>query len=308
MQENNNCGNFAMKLKNKHFLSIMALCLPLCLTACSDDKQFEPMPEQVENIIRQKTYSADRVYTFMAEPSKMPLTARDELGNNLIGFEVDLLRAIGERENFDIKTRPQALSGLVRALEDGSADIIGSGITISDDMKDQVEFTQFYMTVGYALLVKDESDNINSLSDLVGKRLVVQEGTTAQEIANAALVVLASNSKAKVDAHVQVSDGTVVPWETQPVSAVYSGIRAVATGDADAMLLDMPLALYYQKRPELGLKVIPLKLKRGEQYAFAVRKGRKELRQKINSGLGKVLTDGTYRKLYRKWFDADPTW
>ena len=193
-----------MKLKNKHFLSIMALCLPLCLTACSDDKQFEAMPEQVENIIRQETYSADRVYTFMAEPSKMPLTARDELGNSLIGFEVDLLKAIGERENFDIKTRPQALSGLVKSLEDGSADIIGSGITVSEDMKDRVEFTQFYMTVGYALLVKDESDNINSLSDLVGKRLVVQDGTTAQEIANAALVVLASNSKAKVDAHIQV--------------------------------------------------------------------------------------------------------
>lgn len=297
-----------MKLKKKHFFSSVALCLPLLFTACSDDTQSDVMPKQVENIIRQETFESERVYVFMAEPSKMPLTARDEIGSSLIGFEVDLLRAIGERENFAVKTRPHALSGLVKALDDGSADIIGSGITISDDMKDQVEFTQFYMTVGYALLVKDENNSITSLPDLVGKRLVVQEGTTAKEIANAALVVLANNNKAKVDARIQVSDGTIVPWKTQPVSTVYLGIRSVATGEADAMLLDMPLALYYQKRKDLGLKVIPLKLQRGEQYAFAVRKGRKELRQKINSGLGKVLTDGTYRKLYRKWFDADPTW
>lgn len=297
-----------MKLKTKHFLLAGLLTLPLFLTACSDNQYAEPMPDNVENLIRPNNYTSDRVYTFMAEPSKMPLTARDEVGNNLIGFEVDLLTEIGKRENFEIKTRPQALSGLVKALDDGSADIIGSGLTVTDDMKNQVDFTQFYMTVGYVLLVKEDDSQINSIPDLVGKRLLVQEGTTAQEIANAALILLANNSNAKVDAHIQVSEGTVVPWETTSVPTVYSGIRALATGEADAMLLDMPLALYYQKRKELGLKVIPLKLKRGEQYAFAVRKGRKELRQKINSGLGKVLTDGTYRKLYRKWFDSDPTW
>ncbi|MBQ9682816.1 MAG: transporter substrate-binding domain-containing protein [Neisseriaceae bacterium] len=297
-----------MKLKTKHFLLAGLLALPLFFTACSDNQYSEAMPDNVENLIRPNNYTSDKVYTFMAEPSKMPLTARDEVGNNLIGFEVDLLTEIGKRENFEIKTRPQALSGLVRALDEGSADIIGSGLTVTDDMKNQVDFTQFYMTVGYVLLVKEDDSQINSIPDLVGKRLLVQEGTTAQEIANAALILLANNSNAKVDAHIQVSEGTVVPWETTSVPTVYSGIRALATGEADAMLLDMPLALYYQKRKELGLKVIPLKLKRGEQYAFAVRKGRKELRQKINSGLGKVLTDGTYRKLYRKWFDSDPTW
>lgn len=297
-----------MRLKTKPFLLAGLLALPLFFTACSEQEVAEPMPEQVENLIRPNTYTSDRVYTFMAEASKMPLTARDEVGNNLIGFEVDLLTEIGKRENFEIKTRPQALSNLVRALDDGSADIIGSGLTVTDDMKNQVEFTQFYMTVGYALLVKEDDSQINSIPDLVGKRLLVQDGTTAQEIANAALVLLANNSKAKIDAHIQVSEGTVVPWETTTVPTVYAGVRGLATGEADAMLLDMPLALYYQKRKELGLKVIPLKLKRGEQYAFAVRKGRKELRQKINSGLGKVLTDGTYRKLYYKWFDSEPTW
>ena len=297
-----------MKLKTKPFLLAGLLALPLFFTACSEQEVAEPMPEQVENLIRPNTYTSERVYTFMAEASKMPLTARDEVGNNLIGFEVDLLTEIGKRENFEIKTRPQALSNLVRALDDGSADIIGSGLTVTDDMKNQVEFTQFYMTVGYALLVKEDDSQINSIPDLVGKRLLVQDGTTAQEIANAALVLLANNSKAKIDAHIQVSEGTVVPWETTTVPTVYAGVRGLATGEADAMLLDMPLALYYQKRKELGLKVIPLKLKRGEQYAFAVRKGRKELRQKINSGLGKVLTDGTYRKLYYKWFDSEPTW
>ena len=273
-----------MKLKTKHFLLAGLLALPLFFTACSDNQYSEAMPDNVENLIRPNNYTSDKVYTFMAEPSKMPLTARDEVGNNLIGFEVDLLTEIGKRENFEIKTRPQALSGLVRALDEGSADIIGSGLTVTDDMKNQVDFTQFYMTVGYVLLVKEDDSQINSIPDLVGKRLLVQEGTTAQEIANAALILLANNSNAKVDAHIQVSEGTVVPWETTSVPTVYSGIRALATGEADAMLLDMPLALYYQKRKELGLKVIPLKLKRGEQYAFAVRKGRKELRQKINSG------------------------
>ena len=297
-----------MKLKTNHFLLAGLLALPLFFTACSDQTGEEALPDHVENIIRPTQYHSERIYTFMAESSKMPLTARDEIGSNLIGFEVDLLTEIGKRENFEIKTRPQALSGLVQALEDGSADIIGSGLTVNENMKEQVDFTQFYMTVGYALLVKEDNEKINSLSDLFGKRLVVQEGTTSQEIANAALVVLANNSNAKIDARIQVSEGTIVPWETHTISTVYSGIRTVATGEADAMLLDMPLALYYQKRKELGLKVIPLKLQRGEQYAFAVRKGRKELRQKINSGLCKVLTDGTYRKLYRKWFDAEPTW
>ena len=61
-----------MKLKTKHFLLAGALALPLFFTACSDNQYAEPMPDNVENIIRPNNNSAEKVYTFMPESSKMP--------------------------------------------------------------------------------------------------------------------------------------------------------------------------------------------------------------------------------------------
>ena len=105
------------------------------------------------------------------------------------GFDMDLIRAISREIGKDIEIRDLAFDGLIPALQAGNIDVAISAITITDERKENVLFSDSYYKSGLTVVIRDDDTSINSFADLAGKNIAVRIGTTsaneAKKIENA---------------------------------------------------------------------------------------------------------------------------
>ena len=95
----------------------------------------------------------------------------------VLGFDADLIRAIGEHVGIDVKVKHVDWDGIFAALESGDIDCIISSMTITEDRLKEVDFSDPYFEATQIIAVKEGSD-IEGLVDLVGKPVGVQQNTT----------------------------------------------------------------------------------------------------------------------------------
>ncbi|MBR7059920.1 MAG: amino acid ABC transporter substrate-binding protein [Neisseriaceae bacterium] len=270
--------------------SIFVLLLPI-LFACSKDdgastakqkNSTEQNVSYVESVNSQPT--SNRNYYIFASESIMPLAAHNANGNAMEGFEFELLKAIATQEGFTIKgvIRPKKM--LLDMLENGESDIIGGGIVVNNKNSQNMDFTQPYAYFNQALLVREENSTILALNNLSDKSVAVTKDTASASF-------LSSNKSIAA----------------QTFDTPFQVARAVSLGRVEAAVMDAPLASYYSKQDNMRLRVIYLDTQRNT-FAFGIKKNREDLQQKLNSGLQKVIRDGTYRDLYVKWFRTEPVW
>lgn len=110
----------------------------------------------------------------------------------MVGFDVDLLNAIAEDQGFKVQYLDQDFAGLIPALQTGNIDIIASGMTITEEREQEVDFSEPYITAGLALAVPINNEEIQSVADLQGKTVAVQTGSTgfmkAEELKEAGVI------------------------------------------------------------------------------------------------------------------------
>ncbi|MBF1189184.1 MAG: transporter substrate-binding domain-containing protein, partial [[Eubacterium] sulci] len=173
---------------------------------------------------------------------------------------------------------------LIPAVNAKNCDVIAAGMTANEDRVKKVDFSNTYYDSGNAVLVKSDNTTIKGIDDLTPDMTVaVQIGTTGADKANE----LKEQGKIK---DVKVNDG------------VDTCLLQVKNGDVDALIIDKPVADRAVKANK-AFKTVGETLD-AESYAFAVAKGDKELLEKINKGLENIKKDGTYEKLYKKWFEG----
>lgn len=199
------------------------------------------------------------------------------------GFDVDIIRAIGNVEGFDVKIENRAFDGLIPALQSGDIDVAINDITVTDDRKQNVDFSQPYYIAGLGAVVRADNDSIHNVQDLNGKTLGVSIGSTGEEAAR------------KIpQANVRV------------YNAINEAFLDVQNGAVDAVINDLPTNAYYVSHAGGGkVKVAPLALTR-EELAIAVRKGNADLLQKLNDGLEKIKQNGQFAQIYQQWFGEAP--
>lgn len=198
------------------------------------------------------------------------------------GFEIDLINAIAGEEGFKVKCEVTSWQGIMSALKSKNADILLESMTITDERKKEVDFSDPYFESTNYIMVPQNSQ-IQSLEDLKGKTVACSMGTTG-DIAISKL--LGSN---------------------------YEGIKRfkktslafleLKNHKVDAAIGDSGIVMYYIKsNPEAKLRIVEdIKFPK-EYYGMAVRKGDTETLQKINSGLKKIKENGKYEELLNKWF------
>src|SRR5262249_26332663 len=130
-----------------------------------------------------------------------------------------------------------------------------------------------------AILVK-EGSGITGISDLAGKTVSAQQGTTGLELA-----------KEKAEAS-----------EVRPYPEGPDAINALKAGTVEAVIIDTPVAEHAVEQTT-GIEVVE-NIPTEENYGIAVAQGNTELLEEINQGLKEVQEDGTYTKIYKKWFKA----
>ncbi len=196
------------------------------------------------------------------------------------GFDLDLVGEIAEGLDLDLKVRDSSFDGLQSgaAMAAGQCDVAASAITITEEREENVDFSYPYYDSKQTLLVPSDSD-IQSIDDLPGTRVGVQQGTTGQ-----------------LYAEENVPDGAkIVSYPSD--AELYQAIRS---GSIDAILQDLPVNLAHT---EGGDYKIVEEYDTNEKYGFAFKEeGAEALLKAVNERLAKLRKNGTYDKLYNQYF------
>ena len=252
----------------KWALSILTGMLAVTLTACGDTK--EPS-SAVEGGKLKYAIGTDATYP--------PFEFQKD--GEYIGIDIDLIKEIAKVEGFDVELKPMDFKGIIPAIQAKQLDGAIAGISITDERKKILDFSEPYYQAGLSLVVRDDNSTIKSPEDLKGKKIAIKKGTTgakfAQELAD------------KYGA-------TVTHFDDSPAM-----FQEVVNGNADVTLEDFPVVSYKLAiDPNSHLKIVGDRLN-GDWYGIAVQKGNEELLKKINDGLKKLKENGSYDKIIEKY-------
>lgn len=195
-------------------------------------------------------------------------------GSQIVGIDPEIVGEIADILGYDLHIEDMSFDSVITAVQTGKADIAASGITVTDERKEKVLFTDPYVTAKQVLIVPRGSD-ILSKDDLRGKRIGVQHGTTGD--------LFVSQNICEPE---RFTNGALA-------------IAALAAGKLDVVVLDGdPAQVHVARRSGLKILEEPLTC---EEYAFAVGKHAPELHRKINAVLSELKKTGTLDAIREKY-------
>ena len=222
-----------------------------------------------------------RVYVVGTDAAYAPFEFQNEKGE-IVGFTVDVLSAVAAKAGIDIKFVNTPWEGIFNALQQGDRDILASSITITDERKQTMDFSDPYFDSVQLIAVKTNS-KIKKFADLKKLNVGVQIGTTGDEVL--------TKLQGKTSTHIK-------RFESNPLA-----LKELEAGGVDAVVADNGvIANYVANNPGGKFKTVSDKNFVPEQYGFAVKKGNSELLAKLNEGIAAIKGDGTYEAIYAKYF------
>ena len=273
----------------KHTLSFLTVSLALLtLTACGQENS-----NQVSQASAPTTTQADAPapvqrkaehYIVGTDIGYPPFDFREENGQ-ITGFDVDILNAIAENQNFSVEFLFTKRSNLFPTLEKGQYQILAACLGINPERLAKSEMSEPYAYAPNVIMGK-EGGSAKVLADLAGKKVAVQDDSHSHH--------------ALKDAKVNNIDAD---------GAMFGAYGKFARGEADYVVGDAGVLSYLHQnnkdanKPKVYTSVYnPTE---DVRVAFAVQKGNMELLNKINEGLKNIKANGTYDKIYQKWFGSD---
>jgi len=200
---------------------------------------------------------------------------------NYTGFDIELMEAIGEKIGRSPEFQDTSFETIFRDVAQGKFDAVISAATITEEREQAVDFSNPYYLSEQAVLVKEGSD-VESLEDLEGETVAAQQGTTGLELAKE-----------------ELGGSEIRPYPEGP-----DAVNALKSGTVEGVIIDAPVAQNAVEKSG-GIEIAE-KVPTEETYGIAVAQGETELLEEINKGLKEVLDDGTYKKIYEKWFKLEP--
>nr|WP_197973216.1 MULTISPECIES: transporter substrate-binding domain-containing protein [Streptomyces] len=204
---------------------------------------------------------------------------QSEIDGKVQGFDVSLVDLVAQ----DLGVRQQIVDQPFEnfktggSLNAGQCDLAAAGMTITEERKKNVDFSDPYFEATQGVLV-DKKSGITSFAGLKGKKVGAQAQTTGEDYAK--------------------SQG-LDPVSFESSDAVLNGLR---TGQVEAVVIDYPVVQGWLKdKANAAAFQVAEQVNTGEQYGFTVKKGNTELLAAINKAIADAKADGTYKKLYEQW-------
>jgi polar amino acid transport system substrate-binding protein len=219
-------------------------------------------------------------YVFGSDATWPPLEFVDEDGE-IVGFEIDLIKAISDRSGVSMTVRNVAWDGIFAGLHNGAYDAVASGVTVLEERKATMDFTTPILEVTQSIIVRNNSAPIANESDLSGKTVGVQIGTTGHFAVE------------------KISGVTVKAYDE-----IGLAIEDLLNGNVDATVSDSIIAAdFVLANPNYAARLNVSGEVAGdvEQIAMAVRKGNTELLNLLNENIAALQADGTIASLKEKW-------
>ncbi|TLS38085.1 transporter substrate-binding domain-containing protein [Pseudalkalibacillus caeni] len=207
-------------------------------------------------------------------------------GGDYKGIDIDLINAIAEDQGFNIELKPMDFGGIIPAIQADQLDVAIAGMSITDDRKKKVDFSDPYFDAGLTLVVSKDNNDITKPEDLKGKVVAVKNGTTGADKAQ------------------ELKDEVGIK-EIRQFNDSPSMFQEVSNGNADVLIEDYPVIAYAIKSKDLGLKTVGDRLN-GDQYGIAVKKGEnQELLKMINEGLQNLRDNGKYDEIINTYLEGE---
>ncbi len=206
--------------------------------------------------------------------------------DELQGFEVDVMTAVGEEADLDIAFETMSFSGLIGALEAGRIDTIANQITITPEREAAFVFTQPYVIDGAQVVTREGNDEIEGVEDLRGKTVAVNLGSNFEQL---------------------LRD---LPYADEIDIRTYeSNIEQdTALGRVDAFVMDRVSSAQVIEESPLPLELAgaPFSEIRNALPFRDTEEGR-AMRDRVDAALTALREDGTLGEISQKWFDSDIT-
>ncbi|MCH4826469.1 MAG: transporter substrate-binding domain-containing protein [Planococcus sp. (in: firmicutes)] len=255
----------------KWSLLALLMAMMLVIAACGSDESEDTTSEDGGSDAKTYKVGIDTTYP----PFEF------EVDGEYTGIDIDLITAIAENQGFEIEFSPMDFGGIIPALQADQLDVAIAGMSITDERKAVVDFSDPYFDAGLSLVVAEDNSEITSLDDLEGKTVAVKSGTTGAQFAR--------DNEAEYGY-------TVAQFEDSP-----SMFQEVSNGNAAVLLEDYPVIAYAIAESGLSLKTVGDRLT-GDQYGIAVLKGENaEVLEQINAGLQELRDSGKYDEILAKY-------
>ena len=213
-----------------------------------------------------------------------PMGFRDDKGE-IVGFDIDMAKAISKEIGVPIEFKPIDWASKETELESGRIDCIWNGFTMTPERQKVLAFTKPYMDNVQAYVVLKDSP-AKTAEDLKGKRLSIQEASTAETVLNRE-----ENLKKSF------SDIKAYPDLT-------ACLMDLESGRADAVLADTVLIEYYMTKKPGVFRELPEEVAK-DTFSIGIKKDNQALVKLLNDGIEKIIANGEGAKVSEKWFGKD---
>ncbi len=271
-------------LSTRRFLQIAGLAAAGLLLAACGKKEPPPAPTPAP-VASAPAPAPVKVYVVGTDAAYAPFESQNEKGE-IVGFDMEIIKAVAAKAGFEVKLVNTPWEGIFNALGQGDRDMVVSAVTITEERKQTMDFSDPYFDAQQLIAVGEKS-KVTKFADLKKLKVGVQTGTTGDE---AVTKLLGKNST------------NIKRFEGTPLA-----LKELESGGVDAVVADNGVVInYLANNPGGKFKSISDKEFAPEQYGIALKKGNAELLAKVNKGLADIKADGTYDKIYTQYFGAPP--
>lgn len=201
-------------------------------------------------------------------------------GGEIVGIDVEIAAAIAKEMGMDFEVEDIAFDSIIPEVQSGKADFGAAGMTVTEDRKQSVDFSDTYATATQVIIVKDDNTEISTPDDLVGKTIGVQLGTTGDIYAS------------------DIEDATIEQYNKG-----FEAVQALTQNKIDAVIIDGEPAKVFVSENE-GLKILDEAFTT-EEYAICVKKGNTELLEGINTAIANLKESGELQEIVDKYITAE---
>ncbi len=200
-------------------------------------------------------------------------------GSEIVGIDAEIAKLIADDLGKELVIEDMAFDSIIAAVQSGKADIAMAGMTVTEDRKQNINFSDPYTEAAQVIVVKNDS-TVEAPDDLAGKTIGVQIGTTgdiyAEDIENATI---------------------------ERYSKYFEAINALTQGKIDAVIVDRePGKVFVGENADLKMIDEEFTL---EEYAIGVAKDNEQLLNDINASLKKLQDSGKIDEIINKYISAE---
>ncbi len=200
------------------------------------------------------------------------------------GFDADIARELARRIGVEVEFVPTEWSGMIQGLLSGNFDMVVSQMTITEERRQQMDFTQPYITNEVKLIVGVDETEINQMEDLVGRRVGIGLGT---------------NDEAYLRNEVRPAIGE---FEIVTYNDVITSLIDLNTGRIDATINNIYAISPLVEERGFALKTVGDPVKSDNAGIAFRQENTEELRLAIDGALTDMKADGTYDAIFDSWF------